>query len=138
ARTATSIKSGARSPVAGMLHAVFLLLIMLLFAPLAIYVPLACLAAVLVIVAWNMSEVERFRSLLRASLGEKLILLTTFLLTILVDLTVAIEVGVIMAALFFMHRMASVVEIATDMTIIDRDQDDLANGKRGAYTPGHG
>ncbi|WP_334130334.1 SulP family inorganic anion transporter [Sneathiella sp.] len=138
ARTATSIKSSARSPVAGMLHAVFLLLIMLLFAPLAIYVPLACLAAVLVIVAWNMSEVERFRSLLRASLGEKLILLTTFLLTILVDLTVAIEVGVIMAALFFMYRMANVVEIATDISLIEEDRDDLTDPHREAYAPGRG
>tara|TARA_R100000005_G_scaffold95016_1_gene74944 strand:+ start:511 stop:2253 length:1743 start_codon:yes stop_codon:yes gene_type:complete len=138
ARTATNIKSGARTPVSGMLHAVFLLLIMLLFAPLAAYVPLACLAAVLVIVAWNMSEVDRFRSLMRASIGERVILLTTFLLTILVDLTLAIEVGVVMAALFFMHRMANAVEIATDIPLLQEDQDDMTGAETEKYVPGHG
>lgn len=138
ARTATNIKSGGRSPVSGMMHAVFLLLIMLLFAPLAIYVPLACLAAVLVIVAWNMSELDRFVQFMSAPIGDRLVLISTFLLTVLVDLTVAIEVGVVMAALVFMHRMAGAVEVATHMSLIEEDQDDLIGVAAQAYVPGHG
>lgn len=106
ARTATNVRSGAYSPVAGMLHAAFLLIFMLALAPLLAYVPLASLAAVLVIVAWNMSEVDHIRHLLRAPLGDRVILVLTFALTVLVDLTVAIGVGVVLAALMFMHRMA--------------------------------
>ncbi|MCF8468105.1 MAG: STAS domain-containing protein, partial [Sneathiella sp.] len=113
-------------------------LIMLLFAPLASYVPLSCLAAVLVIVAWNMSELDRFMSLLSAPMGDRLVLLSTFLLTILVDLTVAIEVGVVMAALLFMHRMSGAVEIATHMSLIQDDQDDFSEPQSKKYVPGHG
>jgi SulP family sulfate permease len=82
ARTATNIRAGARSPVAGMLHAAFLLAFMLLLAPLMRYVPLAALAAVLLIVAWNMSEIERFRHLMRAPWGDRAVLLVTFVLTV--------------------------------------------------------
>jgi SulP family sulfate permease len=138
ARTATNIKSGGRSPVSGMMHAVFLLLIMLLFAPLAVYVPLACLAAVLVIVAWNMSELNRFAQFMSAPIGDRLVLISTFLLTILVELTVAIEVGVVMAALVFMHRMAGAVEVAAHVSLIEEDHDDLTTGPNRAYVPGHG
>ncbi|MZR30009.1 SulP family inorganic anion transporter [Sneathiella litorea] len=138
ARTATNIKSGGRTPVSGMLHAVFLLLIMLLFAPLAVYIPLACLAAVLVIVAWNMSELDRFVQFLSAPIGDRLVLVSTFLLTILVDLTVAIEVGVVMAALIFMHRMAGAVKVATHISLIEEDHDDLSDPSAKNYTPGHG
>src|SRR3546814_14513316 len=84
---------------------------MLLAAPLAAYLPLASLAAVLVIVAWNMSEVDKFRRLLSAPLGDAVVLLVTFGLTVMVDLTVAIQVGVVLAALLFMHRMAQVVQV---------------------------
>lgn len=125
ARTATNVRSGARSPVAGMLHAVFLLLFMLLLAPLISYVPLASLAAVLVIVAWNMSEIDRFRYLMRAPLGDRLVLLLTFALTVMIDLTVAISVGVVLAAMLFMHRMAEAVAIQSRRSIIETDQDDL-------------
>lgn len=111
ARTATNVRAGARSPIAGMLHAVFVLVFMLLLAPLMAYVPLAALAAVLVIVAWGMSEIERFRHLLRAPLGDRALLLLSFALTVMVDLTVAIEVGLVVAAFLFMHRMASTVEV---------------------------
>ncbi len=125
ARTATNIRSGARTPVAGILHAVFLLAFMLVAAPLASFIPLASLAAVLVIVAWNMSEIERFRQLMSAPLGDRLVLLTTFGLTILVDLTVAIEVGVVLAAVLFMHRMSEVVAIGQPgATIIEGDEDE--------------
>lgn len=130
ARTATNIRAGAFSPVAGMLHAVFLLLFMLLLARLIAYVPLASLAAVLVMVAWNMSEHERFRGLLRAPLGDRTVLLLTFALTVLVDLTVAIEVGVVLSAMLFMHRMAGAVAIQTHQSLIDHDQDDFTRDRR--------
>lgn len=106
ARTATNIRAGGRTPVAGMLHAVIILACMIGLGPLMSFVPLASLAAVLVIVAWNMSEQERFRHLLGGPVGDRIVLLATFLLTVLVDLTVAIEAGIVMASLIFMHRMA--------------------------------
>jgi SulP family sulfate permease len=104
ARTATNIKTGARTPVAGMIHAVTLFLIILVFAPLVSMIPMAALSAVLVMIAWNMSEAGRFRRLLTAPLGDAAVLLTAFLLTVLVDLTVAVEVGMILAAFLFMKR----------------------------------
>lgn len=124
ARTATNIRAGARSPVSGMLHAAFLLAFMLLAAPLAAYVPLASLAAVLVIVAWNMSEIDKFRHLLGAPPGDAAVLLVTFGLTVLVDLTVAIEVGVVLAAILFMHRMAQVVQVEKGVGFLQGDVDD--------------
>lgn len=127
ARTVTNIRSGAHSPVSGMMHAVFVLLTMLVFAPLASYVPLAALAAILVVVAWNMSEQEKIRHLMRASKGERLVMIVTFFLTVAVDLTVAIEVGVVMAAMMFMHRMSQVVELETHTHLIEDDPDDLAH-----------
>jgi SulP family sulfate permease len=114
ARTATSIRAGARSPVAGILHAVFLLLFILVAAELMAFVPLPALAAVLLLVAWNMSEVERFRHLLGASRGDRTVLIVTFVLTVVFDLTVAIEVGVVLAAFVFMQRMSVAVEVEPD------------------------
>jgi SulP family sulfate permease len=128
ARTATNIRAGARTPVAGILHAAFLLAFMLLLAPLMRYVPLAALAAVLLIVAWNMSEIERFRHLLRAPWGDRAVLLLTFVLTVAFDLTVAIEVGVVLAAFLFMHRMSEVVAMESHVALIEEDQEDAANG----------
>jgi len=121
ARTVTNIRSGGRTPVAGMLHAAFILVFMLVLAPLASYVPLPALAAVLVIVAWNMSEFERFRHLLSAPRGDRVVLLVTFALTVLVDLTVAIEVGVVLAAVLFMRRMSEVVEIEMHGNVLEPD-----------------
>ncbi|MFL6845992.1 MAG: SulP family inorganic anion transporter [Allosphingosinicella sp.] len=106
ARTATNIRAGAQTPLAGMWHAAFLLLFMLLAGRLIAYVPMTTLAAVLLMVAWGMSEVDRFRALLRSDPGERALLILTFLLTVLVDLTVAIGVGVTLAALLFMRRMS--------------------------------
>src|SRR5690606_30175973 len=106
ARTATNIRAGGRTPIAGILHAGFLLLFMLLLAPLMRYVPLAALAAVLLVVAWNMSEAENFRNTMSAPWGDRLVLLLTFLLTVLFDLTIAIQAGVVLAAFVFMFRMA--------------------------------
>jgi len=126
ARTVTNIRSGARSPVAGMLHAVFVLMFMLVFAPLADHIPLACLAAVLVIVAWNMSDMGRFFHLMTGPWGDRAVLILTFGLTVAVDLTVAIEVGVVLGAILFMHRMTQVVAIsASGTTIIEDDADDF-------------
>ncbi len=123
ARTATNIRAGARSPVAGMAHALFLLLFMLVAAPLMAYVPLAALAAVLVVVAWNMSEIEQFKHLLRGHWGDRLVLLVTFGLTVAFDLTVAIEVGVVLAAFLFMHRMSEVVSVSN----VSEGQDELSD-----------
>lgn len=111
ARTATNIKAGGRTSVAGMVHALTLLLITLFFGRLASYIPLAALAAILVIVAWNMSEWRVFRSELQAPRSDVAVLLTTFLLTVLVDLTVAIQVGMVLAAFLFMLRMAEVTSV---------------------------
>src|SRR5690606_26363388 len=86
ARTATNVRAGARSPVAGMMHAVFLLVFMLVLAPLMRWVPLPALAAVLLVVAWNMSEIERFRHLMKAPVGDRVVLLATFGLTVMFDL----------------------------------------------------
>jgi SulP family sulfate permease len=120
ARTATNVKNGARTPVAGMVHAATLLLITLFFGRWAALIPMATLAAVLVIVAYQMSEWRTFRSELRAPKSDVAVLLTTFTLTVLVDLTVAIEVGIVLAALLFMRRMAEV----TNVSMITRELDD--------------
>ena len=90
------------------------------------YVPLPVLAAVLLVVAWNMSEVHRFRHLLRSPPGDAVVLLVTFGLTVVFDLTVAIEVGVVLAAFLFMHRMSAVVALESDVRLLDEDTDDLA------------
>lgn len=122
ARTATNVRAGARSPVAGMLHAVFVLLAMLLFAPWAAAVPLAALSAVLLVVAWNMSEFERLKQLRRLPRGDRAVLLVTLFLTVVVDLTVAIQVGVVLAAFLFMVRMSRVVELESGLHVLDEDE----------------
>ena len=111
ARTATNVKNGGRTPVAGMVHAITLLLITLFFGRWAGLIPLATLAAILVVVAFHMSEWRTFVSEFRAPKSDVAVLLTTFLLTVLVDLTVAIEVGMVLAAFLFMRRMAEVTNI---------------------------
>jgi len=111
ARTATNIRSGAKTPVAGMMHAAFLLLFILFASDLMAYVPMAALAAILFMVAWGMSEYKRFVALLRMPNSDRAVLLLTFGLTVLVDLTVAIGVGVALASLLFMARMAEAVEV---------------------------
>ncbi len=138
ARTATSIRAGARSPVAGILHALFLLIFILLGANLMAYVPLPALAAVLLIVAWNMSEIERFRHLLGAARGDRLVLIVTFVLTVVFDLTVAIETGVVLAAFVFMQRMSQAVEVAPDISAEGENDDTERAGfeQREALPPG--
>lgn len=112
ARTATNVKNGGRTPVAGIAHAFTLLLITLFFGRWAGLIPLATLAAILVVVAFHMSEWRTFVSEFRAPKSDVAVLLTTFLLTVLVDLTVAIEVGMVLAAFLFMRRMAEVTNIS--------------------------
>ncbi len=125
ARTATNIRAGGRTPVSGMLHAIILLVFVLVAAPLLSYIPLAALAAILAFVAWNIAEFDHIRAILTgATTGDRFVLLITFLLTVLVDLTVAIEVGVVLAALLFMHRMANAVEIETEAHLIEEDVPD--------------
>ena len=106
ARTATNVKNGGKTPVAGILHAVTLLLIMLFFGRWVKLIPMASLAGILIVVAYNMSEWRSFSSILKGSFFDIIVLLTTFFLTVLVNLSVAIEVGVILSALLFMKRMA--------------------------------
>jgi sulfate permease, SulP family len=122
ARTATNVKNGGRTPVAGMVHALTLLLITLFFGKWAALIPLATLAAILVVVAYHMCEWRTFRSELTAPRSDVAVLLTTFALTVLVDLTVAIEVGMVLAVFLFMRRMAEV----TNISIVTRE---LADGR---------
>lgn len=122
ARTATNIRAGAKTPVAGMAHALFLLIILLVAGKLVAYVPMAALAAILLLVAWGMSEVERFRHLMRMDAGERTLLLLTFALTVLVDLTVAIGVGVTLASLLFMARMSEATGVLADDESVEDPQ----------------
>lgn len=112
ARTATNVRNGGNSPVAGITHAIVLVLIVLFLAPLAAYIPLAVLAAILFVVAWNMSELPHVvRMIKRAPRNDVIILLITFFLTVFADLVIAVNIGVILASLLFMQRMATAVEI---------------------------
>ena len=135
ARTATNVRAGARSPVSGMLHSGYILLFMILAAPLAAYIPLASLGGVLAVVAWNMAERDEFLSLLRASWGDATVLMATFLLTIFADLTIAIGVGVTLGAFLFLHRMAEAVEVEDGAPLIAADAADGPSEERLAYRP---
>lgn len=136
ARTATNVRAGARGPISGILHSGFLLLFILVAAPLASYIPLAALAAVLAVVAWNMAERHQFATLLRASCGDALILLATFLLVIFRDLTEGILIGFAIAVLLFLHRMAQSVEVENMVPRVDVDRSDSGDGEeRDAYDP---
>jgi len=105
ARTATNVRNGGRTPMAGMIHSIVLLLIMLFVGRWAALIPMATLAGILVVVAYNMSEWENFIAILKGSWSDRAVLLTTFLLTVLVDLTVAIEIGLVLAAFLFLRQM---------------------------------
>lgn len=113
ARTATNVRAGASGPMAGILHAVFILLFMLIAAPLAGYIPLAALSAILMVVAWNMAERHEFIRLLRISWGDAFVLLITFLLVVFVELSTGIVVGVVLGCLLFMHRMSEAIAVET-------------------------
>jgi SulP family sulfate permease len=136
ARTATNVRAGARGPVSGMLHSLFLLLFMLIAAPLASYIPLAALAAVLAMVAWNMAEKQEFWTLIRSSWGDATVLLATFLLTIFRDLTEGILVGFALGAVLFINRMAEMTGIEADAPLATADKADDGNGDRKPYDSG--
>lgn len=128
ARTMASINNGARTSVAGIVHAVVLLLIYLFLMPYAVYIPLSCLAAILVVVAFNMSEWRSFRYLLKGDAPDVAVLLITFFLTVIVDLTVGIEVGVVLAITMFVRRMmqTSTIEVLDQEKIASAEDDDVA------------
>ncbi|MGB6307578.1 MAG: SulP family inorganic anion transporter [Steroidobacteraceae bacterium] len=140
ARTATNVRSGGRTPVAGMMHAVFLLIFVLVVGPWLKFVPLAALAAVLLIVAWNMAEIESFKHLMQGPIGDRAVLLLTFTLTVMFDLTIAIEVGLILAMFLFMHRMAEVTSLKSGVSLAEEDEDDsestAESNQRSALPPG--
>jgi SulP family sulfate permease len=129
ARTATNVRAGARGPVSGMLHSLFLLIFLFAAGNLMGYVPLAVLAAVLVAVAWGMAEKREFASLLRASRGDAVVLLASFLLTVFVDLTAGIGVGIVLGSLLFMHRMAEAIEVKTATRMVEEDAADDGPGR---------
>lgn len=123
ARTATNIKNGGRTPVAGIIHSITLLLIMLFFGSYAKLIPMATLAAILVIVAYNMSEWHAFKSLLKSPKSDIAVLLTTFFLTVIFDLTIAIEIGMVLSVLLFMKRMSEVSNVSVITREIEDEED---------------
>lgn len=136
ARTMTNINNGGKSPVAGIIHAVVLFLILLFLMPLAQYIPMACLAGVLVVVSYNMSEWRTFRALLRNPKSDITVLLITFFLTVIFDLTVAIEVGLVIACLLFMRRVAETTEISVITDEINPNEElDIAVNEESLMVP---
>lgn len=123
ARTMTNINNGGKTPIAGIIHAVVLLLIFLFFMPLAQYIPMACLAGVLVVVSYGMSGCRSFLTLMKNPKSDVTVLLITFFLTIIFDLTVAIEVGLIIACLLFMKRMSETTDVKVVMDEISEESD---------------
>jgi SulP family sulfate permease len=130
ARTATNVRNGGRTPVAGMIHAVTLLLIVFVVGKLAALIPMATLAGILVVVSYNMSEWRNFLAIAKSRSNDTLILLVTFLLTVLVDLTVAIEAGMLLAAILFLQKMtriSSVRDLTGGYDETEADTDGLQN-----------
>ncbi len=125
ARTAANVNNGGRTPIAGMTHAIVLLIMLVAFMPLAKFIPMCTLAAILVNVAYNMSEWHAFKALLKAPKSDITVLLTTFFLTVFLDLVVAIEIGMIFAALLFMKRMSDVTNEGFKFTHDRVDDDDM-------------
>jgi SulP family sulfate permease len=125
ARTMANINNGGKSPVAGIIHAIVLLLIFLFLMPYAVYIPLGCLAAILVMVAYNMSEWRTFKYLLKGTKTDVSVLLITFFLTVIIDLTVAIEVGLVLAIILFVRRISETSSIrALDGTTVAATEND--------------
>lgn len=122
ARTATNVRSGGNSPIAAIVHSLLLLIIILFLAPLAEYIPLCSLAAILFVVAYNMSDVRHFAYILKNSrLDDKLVLLITFSLTVFIDLVVAVNIGVVLAMLFFMRRMMQTTNVQSELFSPDKN-----------------
>lgn len=123
ARTMTNINNGGRTPVAGIIHAIVLLFILLFLGPLTRHIPMACLAGVLIIVSYNMSEWRTFRSLMKNPKSDVSVLLATFLLTVIFDLTIAIEIGLLIAMLSFMRRVAETTHVSVTTNEIDLSEE---------------
>lgn len=133
ARTATNVRAGAHGPVSGMLHALFVLLFIVVAAPLASFIPVASLAGVLAVVAWNMVEKHAFATLVRASWGDAAVLMATFLLTVFRDLTEAIVVGFALGSVLFIHRMSKTTAIEMHGPFVAEDRADDADPTRHPY-----
>jgi len=133
ARTATNVRAGAHGPIAGIMHALFLLVFVVVAAPLASFIPLASLAGVLAVVAWNMVEKHAFAMLFRSFRGDALVLMTTFLLTIFRDVTEAIIIGFGLGSVIFIHRMSKTTAIETATPFVAEDKADRINGDRTPY-----
>jgi SulP family sulfate permease len=127
------VRAGAHGPIAGMLHAGFLLLFMLEAAPLASYIPLAALSGVLLVVAWNMEEKHASATLLRASRADAAVLGVTFALTVFRDLTEAIVVGFALGSVLFIHRMSKATAIESHLPFVAEDRPDRQHGERAPY-----
>src|SRR5690606_20040225 len=117
-----NIKNGGRTPIAGIVHAVVLLLIMLALGPVAKLIPLACLAGVLVVVAWHMGEWHHFFAMMKSNRMDVIVLLTTFFLTVFFDLILAIQIGMILASFIFMKRMSEATSIAKSTDLLHTDE----------------
>ncbi|MEQ8964794.1 MAG: SulP family inorganic anion transporter [Azospirillaceae bacterium] len=138
ARTATNVRAGAHGPVAGMAHSLFVLGFLLVAAPLARYVPLATLAGILAVVAWTMAEKHAAAALLRSGRGEAAVLVVTFALTVLRDLTEAIVVGVALGALLIIHRLSAATAVESTVPPVEEDRADTEGAARTPYEPGPG
>jgi sulfate permease, SulP family len=134
ARTATNVKNGGRTPVAGIIHAITLLLIMLFVGRWASLIPMATLAGILVVVAYNMSEWENFISVIKGPHSDVAILLTTFFLTVIIDLTIAIEVGMVLAAFLFMRKMIQFSNVSIVSNQIEDEPDVFDKDATSNYT----
>ncbi len=134
ARTATNVNQGGRTPIAGMVHAIVLLIIFFVAMPIVKYIPLAVLSGVLMVVAWNMSEIKVFIRTCKINVFETIVLLSTFLLTVFTDLTIAIPVGFVLAILLFMKRMSDSVEISP-LLYVKNGEDKLFHEEVGIYSP---
>ena len=132
----TNINNGGRTPVAGIIHAIVLLLILLFLGPLTKHIPMACLAGVLIIVSYNMSEWRTFRSLMKNPKSDVSVLLVTFFLTVIFDLTIAIEVGLVIACVLFMRRVMETTEISVIKDEIDPNtESDIATNEEHLIIP---
>ena len=133
ARTATNIRAGARSPISGIFHSVFLLLFLVILAPLANFIPLACLAGILAIISWNMIDKRAILLLLKASAGDAVVLLVSLSLTIFRNVTEAIIIGFALGALLFIHRMSKAASVTADRPLVAEDIADAKNQPNSYY-----
>jgi len=129
ARTATNVKNGGRTPIAGIIHALILLAIILIFGKWAKFIPLSCLAGILIVVAYNMSEWRQFVSILKSNRMDVIILITTFVLTVFFDLIIAIEIGVVLSSFMFMKRMSQSIQVQ-NLTTSASEEDILFEGEK--------